>query len=125
MARRRQQVIAAAEALFATDAGPPPRDRLERVAADALRFAVEAGPRVRFAFHAALWVLTWVVPLLLLRLPPFGRLPLDRRVRAWNRAEGGPLGPLFVVVKMILCLHWYEQPEAFDELGYEPAWRLG
>ena len=118
MSRRMRRCAAAvAEALFATKAGAPPHDRIVWLCDDVDDFLVHAGPRARLVFRACLWAIATVAPLLVKRLPPFRRLSLERRVEALEHMEAGFLGLAVFGAKAMLCLCYYEHPDALAEIG--------
>jgi hypothetical protein len=110
---------AVAEALFATDTGPPPRDRIDWLTAECEDFLSRAGSRSRLLVRLAVLAVSVLAPLLVLRFRPLRRLPLGERVRALRVLEASPVaGPLFAV-KALLSLIYYEHPDAAREIGFD------
>lgn len=113
---RRIRVLA--EALFATEEGPPPRERLAWVEDNIEDFLSRSGQRSRWVFGALVLLCTVLAPLFVGRLRRLQSLPLSARVEALSRLErhfGEPL----LAVKAILCLIYYEHPDAAREVGFE------
>jgi len=112
---------AIAEAMFSTDAGPPPAERLAWLLAEAEDFLARAGARTRFVVGLMVLVVSLAAPILSLRAPPLARLPLAERVRVLRRLEDSGLsGPLFAV-KALLSILYYEHPDAAREVGFDGA----
>jgi hypothetical protein len=107
-----------AQALFTTDAGPPPSARLAWALADVEDFTHKAGPRTRLLFRAAIFGLVWIAPLLLLR-PPLVWQSLARRIDSLERIERGPFHVMFLLVKVMLCLVYFEHPDSEREIGFD------
>ena len=117
--RSRKRARDIAEALFSTQAGPPATVRLTWSLDELDDLVTRSSQRVRLAFYAALWFVSWLVPALAWRAMPLGRLDPNERVRVLERAEQGLLSPLIVVIKTLLCLVWFEHPASAAELGYD------
>lgn len=119
LSRRQVRVIrAVAEALLADGSGPPPRSRLESTVREVGAFTVRAGSQTRLGFRAALVAIQWS-PLLYLRKPRrFASATLAERIACFERLEGGRLAILAVVLKLSLCLAYFELPDALAETGY-------
>lgn len=109
------------EALFCGPQGPPPPERVEWIDRDLADFLHHAGPRPRFLLGLCLWLVEWLAPLFIWRLPRFSRLPLPVRVRALERLEHGPLSLALLGLKAILCFIHYEHPDARREIGVDGA----
>lgn len=107
-----------AEAVFATDDGPPPADRLAWLVKDFEDFLNRAGTRARLVFRLALWALVMVAPLFVGALPGLHRLTVPDRVRALTRMEESALAGAVLAVKAFLCVLWYEHPDVQREVGY-------
>jgi len=115
----RRHVRALAEAMFATDSGAPPPNRIEWVCADFEDFVEQAGPRSELIFDGALFVATWLAPPTIGRRPPLARLSLDERSRALETIEGTPAGLPILALKAILCTIYYEHRDARAEIGVD------
>jgi hypothetical protein len=117
----RRHVRALAEAIFATETGAPPRDRIDWLCDDFDDFVEQAGPRSELIFDAALTVATWLAPPAIGALPPLARLSLDDRARALEAIEKTPAGIPILALKAILCTIYFEDPDALAEIGVEPG----
>lgn len=105
------------EALFYRGA-PLPRERLDWVEQEAIATLYNAGLRARLLFSSALFLVAWLAPLFVRRLPTISRLPLPSRITALSRLEETPLGaPLILGLKTVLCFIYYEQAEPLREIG--------
>ncbi len=105
------------EALFYRGT-PLPAQRLDFVEREAMATLISAGRRARLLFSTALFLVAWLAPLWVRRLPTITRLPLPLRITAIAELEASPLGaPLLLGLKTVLCFIYYEQPEALRELG--------
>lgn len=112
-------VIAVCEALFATREGSPPYDRLVWVWTHIYDFSERVGGLGVFAFRLSLFFLTWVAPLFVFSLPPLRRLSVERRIEALERFERSPLGITFYALKAMLCMMYFEHPDAAKEVRFD------
>ena len=110
-----------AEALFSSEAGAPPAERLEWLSDELGHFLDRAGWRSGGFYKLGLLVATMLAPLLILRPRALWRLPLADRVRALRRMEKGFAAAVILAVKAILCILYYEHPDAARETGYAGA----
>ena len=111
-----------AEAFFATEAGPPPADRLSWMSRDLDDFLGRAGARGRTTFRLALFAITWLAPIVIGRLGPLGRLPIDERVHALEKMESTPgIGLALFLVRAIVSIVYYEHPDAAASIGWDQA----
>lgn len=108
-----------AEAMFASEDGPPPADRLDWLCADFEDFLEQAGPRPQLILGGALAVATWVAPLSIGRRPPLGRLSIADRCRALHRTEETKAGLPILAVKAMLSIMYYEHPDAQADIGVD------
>ncbi len=115
------RLAAIAEALFATEAGPPDPRRVAWVCADFADFASRAQGRGRLVLLLSVWFLTWLAPLAVWRLGPLASLPLDLRAEALERVEGSGIGFIALAPKAMLCLMWFEHPDTQRETKTEPT----
>ena len=105
------------EALFYRGT-PLPRERLDWVEEEAMATLKNAGPRARLLFLSALYLVAWLAPLAVRRLPTLSRLPLALRITALSKLEESALfAPLILGLKTVLCFIYYEQPATLRELG--------
>ena len=113
-------LMAVAEVLFATEAGPPPRDRLRWLAARTEEMLREQQGLGVLAVRAGLVAADWLAPVLTGKLPPLARMPrFEDRVEALEALERSPLGPALFAIKAVLCIHYFEHPEVADEVGFD------
>jgi hypothetical protein len=109
---------AIASAVFATEDGPPAPERLSYLEREFEDFLARSGPRARLMLSFMIWLVALAAPLLIGKKGPLGDLTQRDRIRALDRLErrfGEPL----VAVKAILCLIYYEHPDAAREIGFD------
>ena len=114
---------AVAEALFSTTAGPPPAPRLHWLASELADFLSRSAPKARWLFRASLLAVALLAPVLAGRPWPFRWLPIQRRIRGLERLERSAVGAPLFAVKAILCILYYEHPDAAREIGFDGACR--
>ena len=120
--RMRRATIALSEALFHTDAGPPPAERTAWLADELDDFLSRAGPRARLVYRLCLLAVSVLAPLRIGRLPPFRRLDAATRTRALARMErSAALGLAVLGAKTLLAILYYEHPDAAREIGFDGA----
>jgi hypothetical protein len=117
--RMRLATHAVAEALFTTEGGPPPKDRLDWLVDDLDHFLAHAGPRSRLIYRLCLLAVSALAPLLVWRLPPFRGLSTAKRMEALERLERSPFALTVFGCKMLLCILYYEHPDSAREIGYD------
>lgn len=115
----RLQVIA--EALFSKDGTPPPADRIAWLRSELDDFLARSTSLGRLVFTMGSLVVSWLAPLFVGALPPLGRLTLDRRIAALEALERRRLSIVLVGMRAILCLLYYEHPDAASEVGLDTA----
>ena len=108
-----------AEAIFVTDEGPPPKERLDWLALECEDFLARSGARTLWVLRLALFALGVLAPLSILRFTSLGKLPVSERVRALAQLEHGRLGAPVVAVKAFLCVIYYEHPDAAAQIGFD------
>ena len=111
-------IVAIAEALFSRGGRAPAPDRLSWIAREMEDFLARAGDRSRFIFTFMVWLTSVLAPLFVGRFTILPKLDLDMRIRALRRLEerfGEPL----LAVKAILCLVYYEHPDAARDVGFD------
>lgn len=96
-----------------------PADRLRFALVDVDDFTRRAGWKTRLAFLASLLLLEWLWPLAFGFFGRFSRLALERRLHLLERIEDTQLAPLLVLPKAMLCLVYFEHPDALKEIGYD------
>jgi hypothetical protein len=110
-----------AEALFTTDEGPPPEERLDWLCDELDDFFAHAGGRALFVFRLCMLAISVLAPLLCMRLPPFRGLPREDRFRALERMERSALALAVFGAKTTLCIVYYEHPDAARAIGFDGA----
>jgi hypothetical protein len=110
-----------AEAVFSTDAGGPPADRIDWVMLEMEDLLARAGPQTRLIIRASTLAVTLLAPLSVMRLRLLYRLPLRERVRALVRLERTRFGAPLLAVKALMSLVYYEHPDASREVGFDGA----
>jgi hypothetical protein len=112
---------ALAEALFSTEAGPPPAERLDWLVRELDDFLDRMGGRGRLLLLLSLFAVSWLAPLLTFRLRSLRSLPLPARIDALERLERSRLAMPLLAVKAILSVLYYEHPDAAREIGFDGA----
>ncbi len=110
--------VAIGSALFARGEEAPPPERLAYLEREVEDFLARSGPRARGMLSLLIWVVALLAPLFVGRFAPLFALSQPERVRALTRLErrfGDPL----IAVKAILCLIYYEHPDAAREVGFD------
>jgi hypothetical protein len=110
---------ALAEALFADENGPPPRERLDYLESDLGDFFGHISARGRLIYTLALLALGWLGPLLIGRFAHFTRLGLDERTHVLERVERSPLSLALLAAKAMMCVVYFEHPDAAKEIGWD------
>lgn len=112
---------AVAEALFATESGPPPAERLDWLVEDLSDFFAHAGTRARFVYRLCLFAIGLLAPLMVRKLPPFRGLSFEDRAHALEALERSPLGLAVFGAKAPLCFVYYEHPQARAVFGQDSS----
>ena len=110
---------AIAEALFTTEEGPPPEERLAWLVDDLDDFLVRAGGRALFVFRLCVLAVSLVAPLFVGKLAPFRALGQADRLRALERLEQSPLALAIFGAKTTLCILYSEHPDAARAVGFD------
>lgn len=110
-----------AEALFATDEGPPDPERIRWLMDDLRDFLGHAGGRARGIFRLCLFACDWLAPLSVRKVPTLANLSRDERIRALATLEHSALGPAALGPKAILCILWFEHPDTQRETRTTPS----
>lgn len=118
-ARMRKATYAVAESLFRAPEGPPPSDRLHWLVDDVDHFLSKAGPRSRLIFRSCLLAISVLAPLTVWRVGPYRSLPDAKRAEALERLERSPFGLAVFGCKMLLCILYYEHPDAARLAGFD------
>lgn len=107
------------EAVFSTHNGPPPPHLLDHTVTNFDISISHSGFRSRLVFGFALMAMNVIAPLLIRRLPGLHRLNLNDRVRALTKMEESPvLAAPVLAVKAIICICYYEHPDAQAVVGF-------
>lgn len=117
----RAATFALAEALFTTDEGPPPEDRLNWLCDDVDNFFAQAGERAKFSYWLCLTAISILAPVLMGKLPPYRALSREDRAHALERLERSPFALAVFGAKAVLCIIYYEHPDAARLIGYDGA----
>ena len=84
-------------------------------------FEALGAPQLRAVFRAALFVASWVAPLLVRRVPPISRLTPSERTAALQAMERSRLAgfrQLLRVLKTVVALHYGALPEVRRAIHY-------
>lgn len=108
-----------AEAVFATGAGAPPAERLDWLCLELEDFLARAGSQTRLTLRLALLAISVLAPLVVLRFTPLKRMPVAERARAIGQLEHSSLGAPVLAIKALLCVLYYEHPDAAEEIGHD------
>jgi hypothetical protein len=111
-------LVAIAEAVFSRNGAPPASERLSWIEREMEDFLARAGFRSRLMFSFMVWLTTLIAPLLSGRFTLLYGLPLAERVRAVELLERRFSEPL-LAVKALLCLVYYEHPDAARDVGFD------
>lgn len=106
------------EALFSTREGPPPPERIEWLIRELDDLLVQAGWRSAGFYKLALIAVSLLAPLFIRSIRPLWSLPLDSRVRALTRMEESRLASVVLAAKSMVCIIYYEHPDARREIGH-------
>ncbi len=114
---RRMCVIA--EAAFTTRVGPPPQARMDWLALEMEDYLARSGSRTRFILGLAVLAVWLLAPLGVKRLTSLERMSLGDRIQALTQLEAGRFGGAVLAVKALLCVVYYEHPNAAEEIGFD------
>lgn len=114
-----QRGRAIAEALFASEDGPPPADRLDWVEHEISDFASRIGLWGRFVIVSCMWITCIWGPVSTGRLRSLEALTWIERKEVLERMELGFAALPFLAVRAMLCLVYYEHPDASREIGFD------
>jgi hypothetical protein len=77
-----------------------------------------AGSGARVIFGLALFVVAWLSPLFVWRLPTLRSLDVPKRVEALTHMEESFASAPVLAVKAFLCVVYYEHPDVQREIGH-------
>ena len=108
-----------AEALFMTEDGPPPTERVDWLLDELDDYLARSGSRAQLVFQSAVTGLLTLAPLAIGKAPPLTRLSLADRVHAIERVEQSAAGLTVLAAKTMLCFLWYEHPDVRRSVGVD------
>lgn len=111
--------LAVAECLFASEAGPPPKARLDWLGRELDDFLERIGADARSSYLLGLFALSVLGPLLSVSLTPLRAMDLERRAKALSKVESSFASGLLLAVKAMLCIIYYEHPDAAASIGFD------
>ena len=117
--------MAIAETMFHSDAGPVDPARIVWLREEFKNFLGHAGPWARFLAGLCSFVTTTLGPLLAFKFQRFTSLTVESRLRVLERLEATPFALAFLGIKTMLCILYYEQPGAAEELGFDGLCKSG
>ena len=85
------------------------------------RFETTALPEMRLGFKAALFVGSWVAPILIGRLPPLSRLSAEdgaRALEALGKSHFYLIRQMLLLLKAIVSFHYGARPKTRDAIGF-------
>jgi len=106
-----------AEALFSVEGVPPPYGRIGWLGQEVADYMSRVSVLGRFLFVCALLLVSRVAPVMVFRFCPLYRLSLERRILALTRYESSAIGTSLIPIKAIVCIIYYEHPDAAREVG--------
>ncbi len=102
-----------------SEAGPPPAERLTWLGRELDDFLERIGAEGRTGYLAALLALSVFGPLLGGQLRPLSAMPLLQRAQVLSRVEQGFASGLILAVKAMLCIIYYEEAGAAQDIGFD------
>lgn len=110
-----------AEALFSTGSVAAPAERVQWLMTELDLVLIQAGWRPGGFYRLGLFAVCWIAPLMIARPGPLWRLGIADRVRALRKLESSFAASLILGVKAILCLIYFEHPDAVRETGNDSS----
>jgi hypothetical protein len=110
---------AVASTMFCTHDGPPSKEHLDWTIDNLYDMYVTVGGIGLFVFRLSLFAFTWLAPLMILRLPPFSRLPHEDRLRAMHRFENSLIAIALFALKAMLCMIHFEHPDGVRHMNFD------
>ncbi len=108
---------AIADALFSPGDAPLDPERGAWLQNDLDDFLAHAGTGARRIFRLCAFAITFLGPLLAGKLGPLYTLPVPERLRVLERIEKSVMAPALLAIKAMLCIVYFEHPEAQREIG--------
>ena len=112
-------IAAVAQAIFAKSNGPPPQERVDWLVSELDDFLARSGAKARWLFRLSLLAVSVLAPLFLFRFVPLRALPLEERSHALDKMESSRFALPLLAVKAMLCIIYYEHPDAAREIGFD------
>lgn len=118
-------VRAVAEAIFSGPSGPPPAERIDWLCRDFDDLMRKAGPNARTVIRVFSQVISALAPAMIGRPPGLWRLSLPDRVRALRKLEASFASGALLAVRALICILYYEHPDAAREVGFVGEGAMG
>lgn len=99
--------------------GPPPENQMRWACHELDAMLNEIGGRGKFIFRASLLVVSLLAPLMIFRLPPIRRMSFEATAHALERFERSPLGMMLFAVQTMLCIVYFEHPDAAVTMDFD------
>jgi hypothetical protein len=116
LVRRAREV---AEAIFGTEHGAPPAERLDWLEAELQHFLGHAGAWARLVARVSFFATCVLGPLWLGKLRGLGTLPLAERQQVLHALERTPVALAALGARAMLCILYYEHPDAAREIHFD------
>lgn len=87
-------------------------------------FLARSGAQTRLVFRLSLFAVSVLAPLSIGRFRSLASLPVAERARALGSLEDR-FGPPVLAVKALLCVLYYEHPDAAREVGFDGSCLTG
>ncbi len=107
-----------AEAVFSDGEGPPDADRMDWLIRDVDDFLEHIGDSRRSVI-GALFGLHAVTPVVTRSGQSLARMSIPERIEALTKVEESFASGLLLAVKALLCIIYYEHPDAGREIGFD------
>ena len=120
----RRTARAFSEALFSTDEGAPPAERIDWLMIELEDYLAHSGSQAQLVFQASMLALLTLAPISAGKARPLTALSLEHRVEAIERFESTPLGLAVLGAKAMVCLIWYEHPDVQADVGIDSSCML-
>jgi hypothetical protein len=108
-----------AEAMFSSESGPPPPERLDWLERELADFLGRTGFLSMLVLRLCLFVVYASAPLMIGRFRFLSSLDVKERCRALDGFDRSALSPALLACKAILCILYFEHPDATAETGFD------